>query len=204
MSLPEIRPATPSPSDAKAFADLVAIAAADAFPQLFGAKGKQVLQTVFPLPEHNYSYDKTYFVLVDEQIAGMISGLTWPQYKQEADRTHKLIIQHMGWRALRYFWGMLQLWLVGLRLGECHKGEYYVQFVAVYPQFRGQKLGYRLMEQADAVGAAANCHQLALDVDALNSPAISLYQKSGYDVVSVSPPKPRPEIGQVFRMVKKR
>ena len=89
-----------------------------------------------------------------------------------------------------------------MRLGECYQDEYYLQFVALYPQYQGYGLGYYLMHLGEQEGQQAKCHKLALDVDSKNKRAIKLYQNSGFHVSSKSPLKPRPEVGQVFRMVK--
>ncbi len=198
-----IRSAAPTDADASAFADFVALAAAEAFPIFFGSSGHTLMRQVFPRPGHAYSYDKAYFIEVKGRTAGMMSGLTWQQSQAERGQTSWLLIRVMKWQCWRYFWGMLQLRLLNLRAGQCREGEYYVQFVAVYPRFRRRKLGRRLMTMAEEVARVAGCQKLALDVAVTNRGAIGLYQKAGYTIAKILPPKPRNvRVGQVYQMMK--
>ncbi|MEM7033173.1 MAG: N-acetyltransferase [Chloroflexota bacterium] len=196
------RRAEPTRQDGEAFADLVMIAAADAVPQLFGSGAHTLFTAIFLEKQHAFSYDKVHFLQVGGQIAGMISCICWPKAQVERKRSTWLLLKYMRWRAWRYLLGIIQLYLVGLHIGECYRGECYLQFVALYPQFQGRGLGHQLMQLSQTQGYRNHCQKLALDVDSKNRQAIRLYQKTGFEIVSKSPTYPHPAAGQVYRMVK--
>ena len=59
--------------------------------------------------------------------------------------------------------------------------ECYIANVAVLPAHRKKGLGLRLVENALAVAAERNCSFITLEVRVSNAPAISLYEKCGFE-----------------------
>ena len=65
--------------------------------------------------------------------------------------------------------------------------EYYISNVAVYPEFRGAKLGTNLILKMEEEAKSSGAGKIVLDVDIDNEGAIRLYNRLGYSVVG----KPR-------------
>ena len=62
-------------------------------------------------------------------------------------------------------------------------GEIQIANVAVLPQSRKMGAAFRLVKRIIAVAKENNCQVIMLEVRASNLPAISLYKKSGFEVV---------------------
>jgi len=59
-------------------------------------------------------------------------------------------------------------------------GYWYVNVLAVYPEFRGQGIGQNLLDHAGTLGRAAGTIGIALIVASENFGAVRLYEQSGY------------------------
>ncbi|WP_456394721.1 GNAT family N-acetyltransferase, partial [Thermococcus sp.] len=68
-----------------------------------------------------------------------------------------------------------------LSSGRLEKGDYYISNVAVYPEFRGRKIGKSLMLHAEE-RAKETAERMALDVEKDNEIAIAVYKKLGYSI----------------------
>lgn len=69
--------------------------------------------------------------------------------------------------------------------GLDHGGEVAdIMTVAVSPAARGRGLGRRLLDELEARAAARRAASVMLEVRADNTPAIGLYERAGYAVVS--------------------
>jgi ribosomal protein S18 acetylase RimI-like enzyme len=64
---------------------------------------------------------------------------------------------------------------------------FYLQGVAVYPQFRGQRIRKQLLAKGEELAYAEHARTLELDVEADNEIAISAYHGHGMRVASSSP-----------------
>lgn len=62
-------------------------------------------------------------------------------------------------------------------------GEIQIANVAVLPQFRKMGAAFQLIKKIITVAKENNCQVITLEVRASNMPAISLYKKSGFEVV---------------------
>ena len=62
-------------------------------------------------------------------------------------------------------------------------GRWYVNVLAVYPEYRGKGIGRRLLDHADEIGRAAP-KGMALIVAEQNQGALQLYRSAGYALVS--------------------
>jgi len=61
--------------------------------------------------------------------------------------------------------------------------EYYISNLAVYPEFRGNKLGTNLLVRAEEGAKSCGAEKMALDVAVNNQDAIRLYNRLGYSIV---------------------
>lgn len=66
-------------------------------------------------------------------------------------------------------------------------GSYYIDVVAVYPEFRGQGVGSRLMSFAASQAKAGGFKELNLVVTEQNIRAVQLYQRIGFKIANRSP-----------------
>ncbi|MFY0611233.1 MAG: GNAT family N-acetyltransferase [Hyphomicrobiaceae bacterium] len=66
-------------------------------------------------------------------------------------------------------------------------GTWYVNVLAVQPQFRGQGHGTRLLGLADAIGRSTGRHGMSVIVSDANHGARALYERCGYQHVSERP-----------------
>jgi ribosomal protein S18 acetylase RimI-like enzyme len=71
-------------------------------------------------------------------------------------------------------------------LGRHSPGEWYLQAIAVVPQARGGGVGHALLMDAIAKAAVEGCDSVALDVNAANVRAQTLYERLGLRVASTS------------------
>ena len=84
-------------------------------------------------------------------------------------------------------------------------GSYYVNIVAVYPEWRGQGVARRLLAAAEAEAAAQGLGALSLTVFEDNAPALRLYRRLGYTEAARAPVVPHPHLrygGDLLLMVK--
>ena len=67
-----------------------------------------------------------------------------------------------------------------LELEAVAAGSWYLNVVAVYPEFRGQGLGSALLSKAEEIARLADAPQISLIVEEANAGALKLYLKSGF------------------------
>lgn len=180
---------TPEAAQAKAFADLGEMAARGLFEHMLGAASSRLMQRMYMQPENEKSFQQTHFAYAGDDIAGMCNGYSTAQKKQIESRTNRMMVQYAGWRVLRMAWVGFQLRHIFDFLQQLPDDTFYIQMLAIYPQFRGQGIGQQLLAHAEARAAAHNCHTLALDVDIANTNAIRVYAYTGFTVAAHSPVK---------------
>lgn len=66
-------------------------------------------------------------------------------------------------------------------------GYWYVNVLAVYPEFRGQGIGRELLSKADQLGREANSKGMAIIVASENVGALRLYERAEYRPVARRP-----------------
>jgi ribosomal protein S18 acetylase RimI-like enzyme len=180
-------PAQPEPEHARHFANLAQIASDQFYSQLLGSKANAILASTFQHPNNDNSYVFTNFLMADDSIAGMLNGFTAGQKQAIGNQTEWLILKYGTWRFLRYLTiGILLSDItdfIGKRLAD---GDYYIQMVAIYPQFRGRGYSKTILTFADEIAVSQGCNRLVLDVDERNTIAINAYRKVGFEVVGES------------------
>lgn len=72
-------------------------------------------------------------------------------------------------------------------LDEPAAGSYYINVIAVYPDYRRQGLGGRLLDLAGKQAEAGGFSQLSLAVFEENAGAVGLYERKGFTVVARAP-----------------
>jgi ribosomal protein S18 acetylase RimI-like enzyme len=75
-------------------------------------------------------------------------------------------------------------------------GHWYVNVLAVHPEFRRRGVGAALLAQANVLGKAADAKAQAIIVAAENEPAVRLYDKVGYREIARRPIRAFPGYGR--------
>lgn len=70
--------------------------------------------------------------------------------------------------------------------------HWYINVVSVFPEFRGQGLGTRLLQEAETLGRPEGPAGMAIIVSAENRGAIRLYERVGFAVAGRQPMVPYP------------
>ena len=169
------------PEDAQGFTNLILLSEPGLFPAVFGSKVKNVLQSLFRQQRNLFSFEHSYFIEVDDKKAGMILGYGWKNRQREEWRTGLLLIKYMKLG----FFARIPALLMALHLvGRAEDNEYYISNVAVYPEFRGAKLGTNLILKMEEEAKSSGAGKIVLDVGIDNEGVIRLYNRLGYSVVS--------------------
>lgn len=109
-----------------------------------------------------YSWHNTLIAEVDGKPAGMLTAYDGRYYHDMRIKTMALVKQHLGVE----FPGMED---------EAVAGEYYLDSLAVIPEYRGRGIGRRLLVQGIENGKELNL-DVTLAVDPINERAKKLYQ----------------------------
>lgn len=74
-----------------------------------------------------------------------------------------------------------------VRLEAKAPGHWYVNALAVYPEFRGRGVGTKLLDKADALGRASAPNGMTIIVASENVGARRLYERAGYRQKATEP-----------------
>ncbi len=113
-----------------------------------------------------YSWRNTIIAEVDGQCAGMLTAYDGRYYHDMRIRTMALVKQHLGVE----FPGMED---------EAVAGEYYLDSLAVMPEYRGKGIGRQLLVEGIENEKALNL-DITLAVDPINNRAKILYRSLGF------------------------
>ncbi|MFC5700546.1 GNAT family N-acetyltransferase [Cohnella faecalis] len=165
-----IRRATPS--DSKEVSELIFLAIQDIAYQLTGEttedRALASLEAYFLKNGNRFSYDKVSVKIADESVAGMILCYEG----SEADSLYEPILRH-----LRRKNGDPDFEIDR----ETDAGEYYIDALAVFPEYGGRGYARQLLDAAEQCALDSNCSRIALNVEKNNEKAHSLYRKLGYE-----------------------
>ena len=113
-----------------------------------------------------YCANNTTIALLDGIPVGMVTAYDGRFYHDMAQRTFAIVKEYMGIE----FPGMEE---------EAVPGEYYIDSLAVWPEYRGQGIGRALLEKAINNGKAKGL-TVTLAVDPVNDNARHLYRSLGF------------------------
>ena len=178
-----IRVANPTYDDGLAYARYVDIASEGGFRFALGRRFTDIIATAFVLPGHDLSFEFTVFAECDGNIVGMASGCTAERHGHSSDLPLR---QAPGSRVFRTF-GLALLRIFLRVLGKHSEGDFYLHFLAVDGERRGQGVGSSLFEFMEKRAIEGGCTRFTLDVSAKNDRAERLYVRRGLTVESVAP-----------------
>ncbi|MEG1573890.1 MAG: N-acetyltransferase [Bacteroidales bacterium] len=132
-----------------------------------------LLKELASLPDSQYSYRNTIICEVDGKTAGGICGY-------DGGKLHVLrkqliaSLQKRGWRTPDNL------------TDETKEGEFYLDSLAVYPDFRGMRIASDLIDAATARAARMGFHYAGLLVDIENPEAEKLYTRLGFSRIDTT------------------
>ena len=156
---------------------------APGFRYTLGRGAVDVVARAYTQPDHDLSYEHTFFAERDGVIVGVVSGYTSEQHRHSVDGVLKRAIGARGLRSMRT--AMLATWM--RHFGPSEDDEFYVWALAVSDGFRGEGIGTVLMDSAEDRARARGSTRLSLDADAKNEGARRFYERRGMTVASEWP-----------------
>ena len=177
-----IRPACPE--DALAAARLIALSMgplADFFFASGMRKGtEQVLADLFRRSGNRFSHQFAEVAELGGRAAGLLIAYSSRLMGRLALAMGRQLVEIGGLRSvLRLVPKTLPLAL----FREAEPGEYFINTLAVFPEFQGQGIGTRLLRRAEEKAAQEGLVRCALSVEVENLRAKRLYERTGFCIV---------------------
>ncbi|MDP3790889.1 MAG: GNAT family N-acetyltransferase [Candidatus Omnitrophota bacterium] len=172
------------PEDAHHFSELVALSSPALFLVLFGSKVKRLMEKLFPHKRHYYSFDRSFFIEVDGNTAGMAQLHRFRPRRREKINLTFLLMKYMNWRLPS---SVAPLLMSEKIIRDFSGRDCYLSNVAVYPEYRSLGLGSKLLGAIEEEVKSAGKNRIVLHADAKNHGAIRLYERLGYRIEEKSP-----------------
>ena len=168
-----LRAANPTFDEGLAFARYADEVAEGFFRFMLGSRVEQILATVFAQPDHDLSYQHVTFAERDDVIVGMVVGYTAEQHRRSSRQPLKQAAGRLNLRMR-----IVQILFAPLMriIDSIADGDFYVQFIAVDKDLRGDGVGSVLMDSAEERARASGSTRLSLDVSAENEGARRFYE----------------------------
>jgi ribosomal protein S18 acetylase RimI-like enzyme len=181
-----IRPAAPSSTDATAFARLANMASHDVLADLLGEGFEQVLVSMFLGEGNLYSYPLVHFVEAGDGIAGMLCAFSGQQKADLNAATDRYFLEVPGADSesltrIQHQFQPISVFIDTLPIEAC-----YIQFLAVFPEARGNGCARSLLAHAEHLARAQGARTLELDVETGNDAALGAYRRSGLEITRTS------------------
>lgn len=159
------------------FANLVLMTGKEFLESVFGKQVKKVIEKLFVQKRNLFSYECTWFGLIEDEVFGVIVGYSYDYAKKYRVNTGRLILKEIG------FYKLFNLIKIDNVLGRHSKGEFYLSNIAIYPKFRSMGLAKKLIEYVFEIAKQQRCEKVVLDVEKQNEVAKALYRKVGFEKV---------------------
>ena len=122
--------------------------------------GRHRIRTLIASPLHYAAFT---VAEIDGAVAGALTGRLIPLRYERGDSAE-----------------LPDVYAPLLELEAVAAGSWYLNVVAVYPEFRGQGLGSALLRKAEEIARLADAPQISLIVEEANAGALKLYLHSGF------------------------
>ncbi|MGD0707423.1 MAG: GNAT family N-acetyltransferase [Anaerolineaceae bacterium] len=176
------------PEDAVVAADLIAMTMGAFGDQAlgFGERGRtlQALRRFFVQRFSRFSHDAAWIAFVDDRPAGLLLGFPGREYLRRN--------AVLAWQVWGVYGVIDALRLIGLSTSlaqskETERDEFYIDHIAVFPDFQRQGIGRELLSWAETLAAQNGLKRLSLIVERGNEPAHALYRAVGFQIVETHP-----------------
>ncbi|KUH34578.1 acetyltransferase [Thermococcus celericrescens] len=165
--------------EAEHFAELMRLSAPEYFPSLLGEKFKEFFEIAFIEKGNLFSHEHVVFARYGEKVAGMLLSYSWKSKHNEEGKTGWLMMKVLGFDFLKRLPAFIS---ARSGSGKLDENDYYISNIAVYPEFRGKKIGKALMLRAEGLARESGAERITLDVEMDNEIAIAVYKKLGYTI----------------------
>ncbi len=172
------------PQDAQDFSQLVLLSGPTFLPYLFGSDVRNVMKNLFQHTRNYFSFEHSYFIEVNGEIAGMALVYNYKQKKRQNLRSSLLFLKYLKWSIFTQFTYLLKSEHIMAQITE---SEYYLSNIAVYPKFRGLGFGTKLLGVIEEEARKTGSRRIVLDVEIDNKKAVKLYERLGYNIEQKSP-----------------
>jgi len=180
-----IRPARPK--DAPVAARLMYYAASPFFLAIFGEPESyviRILRRAFRLPYHASSYRLAFVAEIDGKVVGLFLGFAGLAREEwEAAKRGDWIIRPL-WLFIVRPWRIPRMSRINTIMDKVwipvSDEEYYIEHLAILPEWRRQGIGKRLVEFATAQARAKGLKRLTLDVEVENEVGRRFWESLGF------------------------
>ncbi len=139
-----------------------------------------ILQALFPQPANRFSYRYVQVVEWGREIAAILLSFPASELFRLALSTGRCLFSRLG---PKHFWHLVRKSVPLVGVTEAEKDEYFIQNLAVAPEFRRRGLATLLLQHAEEQALQKGLHACALTVSIENQAAQHLYLKNGYEIV---------------------
>lgn len=158
--------------DCYAIAEL-ALIAGDNIPAYFWEKSRKPGQTLEEVGAQNasstvenFSFKNTHIAWLETQVTGMLLAYRLPSVGDAED--------------LENFPDFIRP-LVALE--QLVPDSFYINMLAVYPEFRGNGIGSKMLSIIDRIAQQAKSTLISIEVFDFNPGALKLYQREGFEII---------------------
>jgi ribosomal protein S18 acetylase RimI-like enzyme len=151
----------------------------DLYRGIMGPDAGVILGKLFREKGNYFSYEHSYFMEVNGEVAGMTLLYDYKASQEQFLRLGFLLLKHMGLKFFRYLIPLIQSSRVFVKFRE---GDLHSSNSAVYPAFRSRGLGERLFKVAEEKARREGFKRIVVGVKDDNVVALSLRKKLGYRV----------------------
>lgn len=171
------------PEDAENFSQLFLMTGEEFLPALFGPGVKKMMSSLFKYPNNYFSFENSFFLILDNQIAGMALVFDNQQTNSLFVKTFYLLSRYLEWDIFSQLSPLLGSDNI---ITQTQANDLYLSNIAVHPDFRGQGLGTQLLNVVSSIAKSRGCKRIVLNVETEKKGAIRLYQKFGYRIAGKS------------------
>lgn len=174
ITQPVIRAATPG--DADAFHELL-LMSAPFYETLFGENHREILTDMFRRRGNHFSHEHTIIGEVGGRLAGMLLAFGFPVKLSQAVPTALLLAGKLK----SDLPSKLPLLIGYYRVMDIVRpGDFYLNNLAVYPEFRGHGVASVLMAALEPAARREGARRMTLEAEKENAEAIRLYEHLGF------------------------
>lgn len=181
----EIRCAQAIADDAADFAELTNMASHDLAAALMGKQYRRVISQMFLRRDNLFSHKFAHFAVVNGETAGLLYAFPQQQKAALDTRTTLLMMRYVSLGLPHSLLMRFRMQPLLSFMDMLPPKAYYLQCIAVYPQYRGQGVCKRLLAKADEL-AEEESVTVELDVETDNTVAIHAYRGHGMSIATTS------------------
>lgn len=179
-----LRAAKPELNDGLLFARYMNLASDGFFNIMLGENSEKIISDAFLSPKHTLSYEYVTFAEKEGVVIGMISAFTGAQHREFSEEPLEMAASSVSLRMKFMRFILSPIFNI---LSTIKENDYYLQGIAVEPNYRGQGVGSILMCDIDKRALNSGSSRICLDVAANNSSAQKMYKSRGMVEVSKWP-----------------